>query len=485
VEIDLIDREQLEKLAAAGAMVTVPAALLLALLVRIEKLEEKIAALESNSRNSSKPPSSDRHNPSKPEKKKRRGAGKRKPGGQKGHKGKTLRQVADPDRVIVHRLGGKCGHCSASLEGSGGGGFERRQVFDLPGKIAMEVTEHRAESGTCPCCARKVGAAFPAGVAAPAQYGERVQTMVLYLHAYQLLPCERLSELFDDVFHCPLSTGTVSGFLEKAGARAEPVVEKIREKIRAGPFLHSDETGLSLSGGNYWLHTASTPQLTFLHIDKHRGESAMRAMGVLEDYDGFVIHDYLSAYYTIEGLSHALCNAHHIRDLTCVHEDHGQQWAADMIGLLLEAKKLKEREQAGGRPIGPKTLDRLQARYDAILEAGYAINPEPVRRPGQRGRLKRGKPLNLLNRFRDRDLEVMAFLVDDVPFDNNQAERDLRMMKVKQKISGCFRSLDHAAAFAKLRSIIGSARKQSINVLHIIKTTLSNPAETAALLLGT
>ncbi len=277
----------------------------------------------------------------------------------------------------------------------------------------------------------------------------------------------------------------MTGFLEKAGARAGPVVEEIKEKIRTQPFIHFDETGLSLSGEIHWLHTASTPQFTCLHIDRHRGLPAMEAMGVIAGYGGHAIHDYLASYYRFEGLLHGLSNAHHLRDLTCVHEDHGQGWAAAMIGLLLEAKKLKEREWAGGRKVGPVTLNRLQERYFDILEDGYRINPEPVRRPGQKGRLKRGKPLNLLERFCDRHEEVMAFLIYDVPFDNNQAERDLRMMKTKQKISGCFRNLTHARAFAALRSIISTAKKQSINVLEIIKTTLSNPLEAQAILLGT
>jgi transposase len=488
VPVEGVDRKQLEELAEAGASVTVPASLLVALIVKIEKLEEELAELKRNSRNSSKPPSSDRNNPNKPAGKKRKGKGRRKPGGQKGHQGKTLEQIAEADRVIFHSLaevGGKCTRCKTSLRGVKAEGYQRRQVFDLPEKITMEVTEHRAEKGACPCCGKKFKAAFPEGVNAPVQYGQRTQAMVVYLQVYQLLPCERLSEFFSDIFDCSLSTGTVCRILEKGGEQAAPVVAKIKGKIREGPYFHADETGMSLFGKIHWLHTASTPQLTCLHVDRHRGEPAMRAMGVLEGYTGHVIHDYLSSYYRITGLQHGLCNVHHIRDLTCVHEEHGQQWGSDMIGLLLEAKKLKDRENAGGRCVGPHTLDRLQQRYFRILEQGYAINPEPVRRPGQRGKLKHGKPLNMLNRFRDRHEEVMAFLIHGVPFDNNEAERDLRMMKTKQKISGCFRNLDHATAFAALRSIIASARKQAINVLQILKSTLTNPAAVQRLLLGT
>lgn len=482
--IEGIDRRQLEELAGAGAPVTVPAALLLALLVRLERLEEEIAGLKRNSRNSSKPPSSDRNNPGKPERKSK-SKGKRKPGAQKGHRGETLRQVSEPDTVVVHRLGGKCGRCGTDLHGVEVRGHERRQVFDLPEKISMEVTEHRAEKGACPCCASPVKATFPEGVDAPAQYGERTRAMVLYLQAYQLLPCGRLGELFADLFGCALSTGTICRMLERSAGKTAPVVDAIREKIREGPHLHSDETGMSLSGEIHWLHTASTADLTYLHVDRHRGEPAMLAMGVLGGYTGLVIHDYLSSYYRIPGIRHGLCNAHHIRDLTCVHEDYGQGWAADMIALLLEAKKLDDRQKAGGRRVGGRTLGRIQGRYFEILEDGYALNPEPVRRPGQRGKLKRGKPLNLLDRFRDRHEEVMAFLIHGVPFDNNQAERDLRMMKTKQKISGCFRNLDQARAFAALRSIISSAKKRAINVMRIIRETLTAPGKAEETLLGT
>lgn len=484
--IEGIDREELEKLAEMGAMV--PASLLLKVVIRMEQLEEEIAELKRNSRTSGKPPSSDRHNPNKPEKKSGRLKGKKgkgKPGGQKGHRGKTLKQVADPDKVITHRLGRSCTHCQTSLRGVKADGHVKRQVFDLPEEISMEVTEHRAEKGTCPCCGKKLTACFPQEVKGPVQYGQRTQALVLYLQSYQLLPCERLSELFEDVFDCPLSVATVCRILERGGYQANPVLKTIKENIREGPVVHSDETGMSLFGKIHWLHTASNSKLTYLHVDRHRGEAAMRTMGVLEGYKGHVIHDYLSSYYRIAELQHGLCNAHHIRDLTCIYEEHGQQWAADMIALLLEAKKRKEREKAGGRCVGARTLDRLQERYFEILEDGYAINPEPMRRPGQRGKLKRGKALNLLDRFRDRDREVMAFLIHGVPFDNNQAERDLRMMKTKQKISGCFRNLKHAQAFAAIRSIISSARKQSINVLQILRALVTNPLKAQSLLVAT
>jgi transposase len=331
-----------------------------------------------------------------------------------------------------------------------------------------------------------VKASFPEEVKAPVQYGEGIMALVIYLQTYQFLPCERLSEFFEDVFNLPISKATIANFLEKGGARASPVAKSIKNRLGEAPFVHSDETGWNLFGKTHWLHTVSTSSLTYLEVHEKRGYDAIAAMGILPDYENWVIHDYYSSYYKLKKCKHGLCNAHHLRDLTYVAENLGQPWAAEMIGLLLEAKKLKDREHAGGRQVGVKTLERLQNRYMEIVKTGYALNPEPKRRKGQRGKLKRGKALNLLDRFLDRQEEVMAFLIHGVPhFDNNQAERNLRMMKVKQKISGCFRSREHAQAFACLRSIIGTARKQAINVLEILKAALTDQRRAASMLAGT
>jgi transposase len=228
VPIEGIDRKQLEELADAKVSVSVSASWLLALVVKLERLEEEIAGLKRTSRTSSKPPSSDRNNPNKPDKKKRAGkGGKRKPGAQKGHQGKTLKQVAKPDKVLIHPIGGKCMHCDTDLQGVKSDAYEKRQVFDVPEKITMEVTEHRAEKG--PCCAKPVKATFPEGVNAPVQYGKRTQSMVLYFQTYQLLPYERLSELFTDVFDCSLSTGTICRMLERSAEKTAPIMSGIKK----------------------------------------------------------------------------------------------------------------------------------------------------------------------------------------------------------------------------------------------------------------
>jgi transposase len=345
VAFEGIDRKQLEELAEAGASVTVPAALLLALINKIEMLEEEVAELKRNSRNSSKPPSSDRGKPNgtKGGAGDGKGRGKRKQGGQPGHGGHTLRRTANPDNTVTHHLPASCGHCGAGLAGAGLDRYDTRQVFDLPAEIKVEVTEHRAAVGTCTCCGKRVKAQFPEGVSAPVQYGARIRALVVYLHVYQLLPCGRLSELCADVFNCRLSPGTVANLLHGGGSRAGPLAEKIKGEVRGAPFMHLDETGMNLFGKNHWLHTASTPRFTYLHIDAKRGREALEATGVLEGYTGWAIHDFFPSYYHYAGCGHGLCNAHHLRDLTYVDEELGQRWAGEMIGLLLEAKAIRDR----------------------------------------------------------------------------------------------------------------------------------------------
>lgn len=458
--------------------------LVLSLLDRIEKLEAEVAELKKNSRNSSKPPSSDRMQTSKPTRDKRRKK-RRRPGGQKGHEGNHLKRVENPDHVVRHELSGPCCHCGSHLNKGATERYESRQVFDLPEKIQIEVTEHQAAVGTCQCCGKRVKANFPEEVKAPVQYGVRVQALVIYLHVYQLLPCERLSELCADFFNCPISPGTVTNFVKKAGDRAGPIAESIKEKIRLSDRIHADETGLNLFGKNHWLHVASTPDFAYFHVDAKRGWEALQRMGILEGYTGWLVHDYYSSYYRYSECWHVLCNAHHLRDLTYIEEELGQGWAGRMIEWLLDAKELKDREQAGGRRVGPVTLARLQQDYDAILLSGYRRNPEPKRKKGQRGRVKRGKALNLLDRFWYQHDEVLAFLYNDLPFDNNQAERDLRMMKTKQKISGCFRTMSQAQAFAHLRSIITSSKRRAINILQILTAVLRNQGAAHSLLFST
>jgi transposase len=451
---------------------------------------EQIAALSAklgkDSHNSSKPPSSDRHNPggSPPPKSSGKKGRKKKPGAQPGHKGTTLRKSEAPDHVVDLPPPTRCS-CGESLAGTAPCGETQRQVFDLPVEIKVEVTEYRSPVCQCSSCGKKNTAPFPAEAKAPVQYGERIRAAATYLHVYHLLPYERLAGLFADLFGCKLAAGTLPRFIRDASARAGPIHEKIREEVVCSNFMHNDETGLKILGRTSWLHVASTPQYAYFEVTPGRSFEDIKSVGVLEGYSGRSIHDFLPAYLKFEGLEHGLCNAHHLRDLTFVEEHHGQRWPVEMIELLLEGKKLKDREGEGGRKVGPATLARLRARYQEILALGRAENPEPERRARKRGRPARGKALNLLDRFTTYEEETLAFLLHGVPFDNNEAERDLRMMKTRQKISGCFRSLEWSRRFAKVRSVIASAKKRSVDVYAVMQKLFSDPAEGEKMLFNT
>ena len=348
--------------------------------------------------------------------------------------------------------------------------MERRQVIELE-KPQRKVLEHRGQSVRCPQCGVLVDAAFPPGVTAPVQYGTSVQAAVVYLHAAQLIPSQRTAQIMADLCACPLSPGSVSTMVQRAGAGAQQVTCEIKQRLLQEPWISFDETGLSLSGRNHWLHTASSPLWTLLHVHEKRGEEGIAAGGVLPHYTGKAIHDFLPAYLRFEQCSHGLCNAHHLRDLTFVHEVFGQSWAQHMIEYLLEAKKLSDKRRGQGRKVTARELEQMQDRYVEIIELAYEQNPEPPpKQPGQRGRPARGKALNLADRFAIHDQKVMAFLLDeDTPFDNNHAERDVRMMKVRQKISGCFRSEEMLHAFASVRSVMSTAAKHAVGVFHAIK----------------
>ena len=451
---------------------------------RVEALEAKVAELTKNSRNSSKPPSSDKGNPNKPAKHPPRSKSKRKPGGQRGHKGSTLEMSADPDTIINHGFEGHCNHCGDDLSRARVETFERRQLFDLPA-LRVEVTEHRVACGRCPNCRKAIKGRFPQNVKAPAQYGPNIQALATYLGVYQMLPAERTSEFFNDLFDCPLSTGTVANILCKAGGQAAPIAEDIKQTIALGELFGADETGASVNGKNHWLHIYCTEALSYYHFHPKRGFEALEDIGILSDYTGGVVHDFYQSYYRYDGCKHYLCNAHHLRDLTYIHEEMKQPWAKEMIDLLLEAKKLRDRENNGGRKIGPRTIDRILCKHRRILEDGYVLNPEPPKIKGKRGRPKRGKALNMLDRFRDREKEVLGFFLQQgVPFDNNQAERDLRMIKAKLKISGCFRSPSAAEGFANVRSVVSTARKAGRRMLEILRSLFRDPRALSANLLS-
>lgn len=446
---------------------------------QIKKLEARIASLESNSRNSSKPPSSDKGNFGNPPKPKSlRPKTGRKKGGQAGHQGHTLGKVSHPDSIVKHALQPAitCPKCS-QLTTTIPTGHQSRQVFDTP-PIKVHVTEHQAQQCHCQHCNTKITANFPEGVTAPVQYGSNLQAACVYLSSYQLLPYGRLSELFQDLFNIPISKGTLANMVASAGEKAKEATAPIRKALTQGNVLHSDETGCSLLGKRHWLHVASTSALTLYHFDQKRGHEAMINMGVLDLFRGYLVHDCLGAYFKFSQFKHALCNAHLLRELIYALEQLDQIWAQKLINLLLKAKNQTEQSP---KALSAERRKTIRTAYQEVVKEGLALNPEPAPEPGKRGRPKRSKQLNLLRRLDQHAEAFLAFVSEpEVPFDNNQAERDLRMMKVREKVSGGFGTEQRAIDFCSIRSIISSAGKQGKNVLQAISSMLIDPQKIGA-----
>ncbi len=426
-----------------------------ALEVRLEKLEHR---LNKNSTNSSKPPSSD--GLKKPKPKSRREKGKRKSGGQPGHEGDTLKMVAQPDAVVTHSHS-LCPYCRQDLAAAAIERMVKRQVFDLP-PMQMQVTEHQTEVKVCPCCGKRSRAAFPVGVNAPTQYGPNVLAHAAYLNSYHLMPIARVREWFADCVGQAVSEGTIERALKQFAEALAPSLDVIYAGLTQADVVHYDETGFRVNTGLRWLHTACTEHLSYYSVHLKRGDEAMLDIGVLPNSQGWAVHDGLKGYFGFKTVRHALCNAHHLRELECVREQYAADWAQDMQALLVE---MKRRVEAGA--LSADTRIRLQNRYDAILVTGFEAFPIQPRPPNSKKRVAQHPVTNLLIRLRDYREAVLAFLYhSEVPFDNNLAERDLRMMKVKQKVSGCFRTWAGAEVFAAVRSYLATARKQGISMLH-------------------
>jgi transposase len=439
---------------------------------RVQTLEEQAA---KDSHNSHKPPSSD--GLSKPKPKSLRPPSERPTGGQPGHPGHTLRRVDKPDRIVPHRVE-RCSGCGRSLAGQEPDRVECRQVHDLP-EPKLEVTEHQAEVKTCPCgCVNR--AAFPPEAAAPVQYGPRVQSVALYLGEDQLLPFDRLAEIMRDLFACEsFSQGTLANFKADCSRRLEPVEQNIRNLAQAAPVAGFDETGVRATGSLHWLHTVSTRLLTWYYAHRRRGCEAMEAAGVLPEYRGRAVHDFWKSYFDYD-CDHALCNAHLLRELTFLWEEQAQKWAKAMIDHLLAIKEAVATASAASlTALPPADQERFRKGYEQIVQAGSAQNPVAAPTPGpkRRGRRKQSKARNLLDRFRDHPESILAFMRDfAVPFDNNLSERDLRMMKLRQKISGTFRSFAALENFCRIRGYVSTARKHGVKALDALRRVfLGNP----------
>jgi transposase len=430
------------------------------LLARVKELEDR---LNKDSHNSNQPPSSDGFKKKPVTLRVKSG---RKSGGQKGHPGRTLEFSDTPKQVVVHTPS-CCANCGAGLEQTPSAIQEKRQVFDIP-PVELECIEHQTHSKCCPNCGETTSESFPAGVENTVQYGPRLNATLLYWTQYQLIPSGRVREMASDLFGASLSEGTLYNLMDRASTTLAPLEVEIKEALTKNAVNHHDETGARVNGSLHWIHVVCSVMLTVYSRSKHRGKVAMDALGVLGRCVGTAMHDGWKPYFQY-GCKHALCNAHHLRELKALFEQQGQTWASDMIRVLLDAKAAVEEALSAGRYcVHPLLLLELESRYRETLDAGHKANPPPEP-TGKRGRTKRTVGGNLVRRLEEYQNETLAFLYDfAVPFDNNQAERDVRMMKVKLKVSGCFRSEAGADAFCRIRGYISTMRKQGHNVLGIL-----------------
>jgi transposase len=443
-----------------------------ALLERIAKQDERIRELERrlglNSENSGKPPSSDGYGKKSRQNNLREQTGKRS-GGQKGHKGANLKQIEKPGIVIDH-YPPACLGCGGALGVEQSTAHKKRQVFDIPRPQPIEVTEHRAHRCRCPHCGMKTEAAFPHDVTAPAQYGATIAAVTVYLQHWHFIPEDRLAELVKDIFGVDLTTATIAAMGQRKAGQWNDLAGHIGEQVKRAPVKHMDETGLRVCGALHWLHVASTRLLTFYRTPLKRG-------AMMTDVTGIIVHDFWRPYLTMAGVTHALCNAHHLRELKALIEIEQEPWALQMYRFLRHACHATNLARERKKPMKPAFASWLRARYDRIIAQGLAFH-EAMVPLDPAGIKKRGRPRqrtghNLLVRLRDHKEDALRFLTDpDVSFTNNQAERDIRMMKLKQKISGCFRTETGAKNFATLRTVLSTARKQGWNILD----TLTKPA---------
>jgi transposase len=472
--LELPGEEEVRAIYQQGEEATVR--LLNNLIQAIKTLEERYQDLEDrlakNSGNSGKPPSSDGL-AKKPISLKQKSG--KKSGGQAEHPGSTLKAIEHPKRIETHTVN-HCRHCQGSLAEVAPKGWEKRQVFDVP-PMELEVTEHQAEIKECPYCHQVSVGEFPPEVKRPVQYGERIKAQMVYFNQYQFVPLERTVEIFEDLYGQTMSESTIVDACNQAAEKVSPVVEAIREELKASEDpAHFDETGSRVEKKLWWLHVVCTRLLTYYAIHSKRGCKALDEIGIFPEFKGTAVHDAYRSYFQYTGVRHALCNAHHLRDLIFIEEQYQQTWATEMKTLLLEVKEAVENAQPELDHLPPDQIAAFESQYDGIVTAGLAANPLPQQKnaqPKKRGKLKQHPAKNLVDHFRDRKPETLAFMYDfKVPFDNNQAERDIRMVKLKQKISGCFRSDDGPKIFCLIRGYLSTARKNGVGALEALQLAM-------------
>jgi len=445
--------------------------------IALERIKQLEAQLGQNSRNSNWPSSRDKGRKKK-RKQNLRPKSDKKTGGQPGHEGHTLEFSQEPAKVERHRPE-KCDHCQqvfgaeqAAVE------LKRRQVIDLP-PLQVKVTEHQVERLLCRECGQASDGQFPEGVTQLVQYGPGVKSLAVYLKSQQLLPYGRTQQFLADLLGLSVVQGSLENFMSTAATKVAPINETIKAGLVEAKVAHYDESGFYIGGKRQWLHSASTTSLTYYAPHPSRGNKALKAIGIMPHFRGVAVHDNWSAYWHYDQCQHALCNVHHLRELNAIDENFSQLWATRFKIFLLSAKAAVEQAKAAGKQaLSQAKLEQINRLYSKLVTAALKANPPPPEGwpQGARGRPKKTKPRNLAERFDRRRKAVLAFVFDfKVPFDNNLAERDIRMLKVQQKISGGFRSSHGAQTFCSIRSYISTIRKQGFSVWLALNSLFAGP----------
>jgi len=430
----------------------------------VRRLRDRAA---QNSRNSSRPPATDGVEQPKPKSLRKRSG--RKPGGQPGHPGRTLQSCDKPKHVQIHPLL-EC-ECGEDLSQEPAVDYQSHQVFDLL-TLTLECTEHRAEIKECPCCHRTVVAAVPADAQAPVQYGRNFRALLAYLYDAQEGASRRIREMCAEMFGYAVSEATLQRARQEQYQALEPFEDRLVEILPQEPVLHADETSVMIDKVRHWLHVICTPLLTFFAVHLVRGKEAIQAAGIIPRFTGWLMHDFLSSYLAFDNCLHTFCKSHLLRELVFLFEQHRQAWAGDLHDVFLDMHLSIQQRKARDAPISQREYQRWRAKYWTLLRAGRKANPIT---PEQRAqpRAKQSKEQNLLDRLEGYDDASLAFLWNlDLPFTNNEAERAFRMMKVRMKISGCFRTFSGACRHARIRSYTSTLRKHGLPVLEYLRRAL-------------
>ena len=444
---------------------------------QVIELQERIDELESLLnwiQGKKKRPSNGAISEKKPKTKDSQKGSSKRPGGQEGHPGSTLNKVEDPDEIICHRLH-ECKYCGHNIEESGIIGYETRQEFNIV--VRRKVTEHRTEIKKCPYCNCKNMADFPESIIKPVQYGITVLSTAIYLRNYQLIPYNRIKNLFRDIFGFKISSGTIIKAEKKLYHKLKGVTNYIRKKLIKEDVIHGDETGINVNGRGEQCHLISTKKYTYYFHHKSRGFKAMNKMGVLPKYRGIVVHDFWKSYFKYK-CEHALCNVHIQRELENIYKIYKQEWAKEMSDLLYEIKEQADCARKLGTKIGEDTIKTFIEKYHSIIMKGFEDNPPPeIHKDNvvKRGIKAQSKAKNLLDRLEKYEKEILRFATDlRVPFSNNQAERDLRMITIQQKISGNFRKTHGADVFCRIRGYISTLIKNNMPVIGSLNKAIED-----------